>query len=136
MRAAIEKRLKEFLASSDPRLKYHQEAARKHGFLPLYAGWLATLGIRPDGSFVRWEQEDDPETITELSNPYLQRMAICEGAKKYPELRALLPPRPDTAETCNKCDGTGTMRGLSDFVCHCGGAGWIIQDEDTGVSPG
>jgi hypothetical protein len=53
MRGAIETRISEFLAADDPKLEWVKPAARKHAFLPLYVGWVAVLGVRPDGSFVR-----------------------------------------------------------------------------------
>lgn len=136
IRSAVEKRIGEFLASDDPALQWLRDAVREHGFLPLYAGWLSTLGLFPDGSFVRWDQEDDPQAIKKLSNAYLQRLAICQGARKYPELAALIPQRPASAETCSVCGGAGQLRGLPQMICHCGGVGWTIQDEDTGAATG
>ncbi len=136
MRAAIEMRIEEFLASDDPALEWLRDAVREHGFLPLYAGWLSTLGLRPDGSFVRWDQEHDPETLKTLSSAYLQRLAICQGSRKYPELQPLVPQRPASAETCEVCAGAGALPDLSQMICHCGGAGWIIPNEDTGPPTG
>jgi hypothetical protein len=136
IRSAIEARIEEFLASDDPRLTWLREAVREHGFLPLYVGWLSTLGLCPDGSFVRWDQEEDPQTMKTLSNAYLQRLAICQGARTYPELAALIPQRPASAETCSACGGAGDLRGLPQMICQCGGVGWILENEDTGAATG
>src|SRR6266850_2973417 len=110
--------------------------SRRHGFLPLYVGWVAVLGLRPDGSFVRWDHENDRATVKPLSDAYWQRMAICQGTRKYPELRALLPERPATALTCPTCGGSGQMSGAPPVVCQCGGTGWIIPGEQREPSPG
>jgi hypothetical protein len=136
MSEAIERRITELLAADDPELDWLKPAVRAHGFLPLYLGWVAALGLRPDGSFIRWEHEDDPTNVKPLSDAYWQRMAVCQGAKKYPELRALLPERPSTALTCDSCGGSGQMSAAPHVVCSCGGVGWLIPGEPRGPSPG
>ena len=80
------------------------------------------LGIRPDGSFVRWQCEDDPGVVKPLSDPFWERMAICQGVKRYPELASLLPERPSEARECNSCKGTGRIEGLPQW-CICASAG-------------
>src|SRR5689334_16662837 len=110
MRAQIERRIDEFLAADDPTLEWVKSAVRKHAFLPLYLGWVSALGIRPDGAFVRWDHEENPEIVTALLDPYWRRMAVCQGARKYPELGALIPQRPATAQDCDSCGGTGQLR--------------------------
>lgn len=136
MSEAIEKRITELLAADDPELDWVRPAVRAHGFLPLYLGWIAGLGVRPDGSFIRWEHEDDPANVKPLSDAYWQRMAVCQGAKKYPELRALLPERPGSALTCDACGGSGQMSAAPHVVCKCGGVGWLLPGEPRGPSPG
>ena len=136
MRSAIGRRIQEYLASEDPAVDWVRAAVREHEFLPLYVGWLSTLGIRPNGSWVRWDHEDDPTPIKPLANLFLQRMALCEGTKKYPELSVLLPPRPESAHTCEVCGGTGDVRGHPKMICQCGGIGWVIPGEDTGAGIG
>ena len=133
---AIEKRIAEFLATNDPKIEWIKVAVRAHAFLPLYVGWVATLGIRSDGSLVRWDHEDARSQMTRLVDAYWQRMAICYGAKKYPELRALTPARPSAALTCGLCGGTGEVVSDPRLVCRCGGVGWVIPGEEPGPSPG
>jgi len=58
LRSAIERRIQEYLADDDPQLQWAKAAVRKHGFLPLYVGWVAALGIRSDASMVRWDYEE------------------------------------------------------------------------------
>jgi hypothetical protein len=136
MHETIRTRIAELLAASDSELEWVKPAVRAHTFLPLYVGWVASLGIRPDGSFIRWDHDDDRDSVTPLSDAYWQRMAICQGVKKYPELRALLPERPTTALTCEACGGSGQLNAASPVVCRCGGVGWIIPGEQPEPFPG
>jgi hypothetical protein len=136
----IEARIAEYLADDDPRLEWTKAKVREHDFLPLYLGWVAALGIRPDQSFVRWDYEITPERVGPLLEPFLQRLAICEGARKYPELGALLPERPAMALTCQGlCRGSGgriSMPGGTEVICECGGTGWVIPGETLGEATG
>ena len=129
MREAIERRIQEFLGDLNLGIAWVKPAVRGHGFLPLHFGWVAIIGIRPDGSFVRWDYEGDPTVVKALSDPWSERMAICQGAKKYPELAALLPPRPPKARECNSCRGNGTIDALPQVICRCGGVGWVVPGE-------
>lgn len=136
----IEDRIAELLASDDQRRDWLKPAVRRFGFLPLYLGWFTALGIRADGSFVRWDHEDDPDVwrdppvIAPLPEEFLQRLALWQGAKRYPELRALQPARPPHAVTCALCKGEGAGEIHPTFICHCGGCGWMIPDEPHGKS--
>ncbi len=76
----VHRRLDEFLAGPNPQLAWLRVVAAEHEFLPLYIGWTATLGLRPDGTFVRWEQEADPPELEDLSSGSWQRFAIARGA--------------------------------------------------------
>lgn len=136
MRDVIERRMREFLNETDPRYDWVRSAVRTFGFLPLYLGWVAVLGIRPDGSFVRWDNEDDPENIHPLAEPFLRRLALHEGAKRYPELSPLIPLRPANATDCAMCKGAGSIAGLPQTICECGGYGWVIPGEDRGRPTG
>lgn len=130
----IADRIAEFLASEDDRDDWLKPAVRRFGFLPLYRGWSAVLGIRADGSFVRWDHEDDPDVIKPLLEAFLLRLAVWQGAKHYPELRALQPARPPHAVTCADCKGAGEIHPV--LICRCGGCGWMIPDEPHGEDPG
>jgi len=136
MREAIEKRIEEFLARDDARFDWLKDAVRENGFLPLYRGWLSVLGIQPDGSYVRWDHEVDPQVFRPVLEGFLQRLAICEGVKEYPELAVLIPERPVTAQTCEQCGGSGTLAALPDVICVCGGTGWFIPGEPRDTSTG
>jgi hypothetical protein len=132
----IEERIAEFLTDDDPRLGWLRDGVREHRFLPLYLGWLATLGIRPDGSMVSWEQEEEGQPLTPLTDPYYVRMALFQGSLKYPELAARVPARPREAVDCAPCRGTGRLDPRPDVICSCGGLGWTIPGEERDISIG
>jgi hypothetical protein len=126
----------DFLSDGDPKLGWLRQVVREQAFLPLYIGWSATLGIRPDGSMVRWEQERSPPGLEPLLDPYWQRTALCQGMRTYPALGKLLPNRPAVARTCEACGGTGAMQGAAAHViCDCGGIGWVLPGEIRGPAP-
>src|SRR3989442_3263086 len=129
LRAAIERRIRELLTGGDERLEWVRPIVRAQGFLPLYLGWVSAIGIRPDGSFVQWDHDVEPATVKPLHDSYWERMALCEGAKKYPELGALIPTRPVEARTCEACAGTEAIAGAPQIICGCGGLGWVIPGE-------
>ncbi len=131
----IPDRISEFLSQEDGNLHWLRPAVAKHRFLPLYVGWLSTLGITCDGVIVRIDTEPSSQPTPEKS-PFYQRMAIMEGAKKYPEFRNCLPQRPQNAVVCRQCNGVGTVAGAPDLICECAGFGWQVPGEDRGDSPG
>jgi hypothetical protein len=136
MLEAIENRIAEALAADDPTVEWLKPAVRTHRFLPLYLGWSSTLGLRPDGSFVRWDHEASPTELRPLRDGLWRRLAIFQGIKRYPELEALLPARPDEAVPCGACGGSGELAGSPQLVCECGGAGWQIPGEEKVDPPG
>jgi hypothetical protein len=130
----IERRIREFLDADEEPLEWLKPIVRRYHFLPLYLGWISTLGLRPDGSFVRWDHENDPDREYPLGDAFWQRMALHQGMKKYPELTPLLPARPPHAFDCEICKGTGEI--ALPLICDCGGAGWKLPGEPRDPSPG
>lgn len=139
LRDAIGGYIDEYLASEDEGTAWVRKAVREHVFLPVHVGWVAALGIRPDGTVVRWEHEDRPgEAPRAEANPYWQRFVVAEGARKYPALGVLVPARPDHARDCSACGGTGELARTNDGVellCQCGGLGWLLDGEPTSGGP-
>lgn len=128
-RDVIERALAEFLSDPDPRFAWVKQIAAQERFLPLYLGWTEVLGVRPDQRFARWEHEATPPTFTSLKEPYWQRLAICEGVRRFPALTMLMPDRPEAAITCGTCHGAGGFEGRPDLTCACGGLGWLLPGE-------
>src|SRR5207253_9912708 len=107
----------------------HTKYVERFGVLPLYHGWTESLGIRPDGALIRWSTEGEYEGIREVDEPIWLRIALVEGAKRYPILQRHIPARPPSAPTCPTCHGTGSIQQFPTMICQCGGVGWV--DEHT-----
>src|SRR5580765_8576355 len=80
------------------------ESVRRHQALPLFVGWTETLAIREDGVLVRWVTEEWPGA-QEFDDRTWVNLALVQGAVRYPELKGLVPRRPEGAETCPSCSG-------------------------------
>lgn len=128
--------IERYLVGVDSALAWLREIVKVHWFLPLYVGWTAVLGLRPDGSLVRWNIENGDTVPEPLTSPFWSRMALYQGAKLYPEISALLPARPVGARNCAACDGTGAIAGAPEIVCECGGSGWVVEGESRLDPPG
>ena len=85
--------------------------------------------MRPDGELVeiRW----DAVRAELVTSPRWRDYALIAGASTYPELRPLLPKRTPGDAVCDGCEGTGRASAgatFKNFVCKCGGLGWIPSD--------
>ena len=134
-RKLIETTIESVLESDDPGLAWLRRGVRQHGFLPLFLGWTEVLGIRPDGTLIRWRHEEAPSVVVDLVEPYWQRFARAQGASRYADLNTLLPQRSEGAADCDVCGGTGHLTGHPHIVCECGGVGWRILDEQHSPTP-
>jgi hypothetical protein len=120
----------DFLANEKPTKLTRPDMFSKSGILPLTGDWGGCTGIRADGEivFFLWDNPDDVQVETD---PRLRNLAIFQGAKRFPELAMLIPPRPADAVTCGHCDGSGVMPEfpeIENIVCYCGGLGWLPPD--------
>jgi hypothetical protein len=132
MRGAIEHRVAEFLREDDPRLRRLWEMVMTRRALPLYVGWLATIALCPDGTFLERLDETDEEIVRELTDPFWQRIALCAAVQeRYPELAPLLPARPAHSRDCTTCEGGVLPRFPPAVLCLCGGLGWLLPGEPT-----
>ena len=103
--------------------------------LPLFLDMGGCYCIRPNGEIVSFLW-DKPDKLDVETNTRIQNIVLFQGAKKYPELKELLPVRLPDAIECPHCKGTGTLQGLAEhgvtlknIVCYCGGIGWLPQSE-------
>ena len=108
---------------------HHDEAPSVAAFLalPLIRHRGETFGLRPDGEVVRWSTADHCEPYR-ATRPVEDRTdwlsALVEGARRWPEWQALLPPRPSGAAAC-ACVGHARF-GPGGFICPiCCGLGWV-----------
>jgi hypothetical protein len=119
--------------AQDPSSPYHEAAAR-HGALLLYFGWGTDFAIRPDGTVIRIDEVpiDDPSQDLWYANCNWQIVAVVFGARRYPELKLLLPSRPDDALTCPSCSGRGMILiGGKQVLCECHGLGWVVPERES-----
>lgn len=81
-------------------------SARELNVLPLMLDMGGCFAIRSDGEVISFLWENDRD-IRQENDARIRNIALFQGSKKYPELRALIPPRPPEATTCSQCNGTG-----------------------------
>ena len=101
---------------------------RQHDAIYLYGTIGSEAVLLRDGQVRIWSADDWP-----ASEEYTERMATASeriaslvlGARKYAQLRELLPARPDDAPACTRCRGVGFLLGPDGVVCpDCSGLGW------------
>jgi hypothetical protein len=124
--AEIDRCIEAYLTGDDERLEWVRAAVRQHRFLPVYLGWVAVLGLRPDGSVVRWNHDEGDEGPVREIDPFWIRLTLHHAGRDHPRLAALIPPRPPGATDCRACGGSGDVAGLPEMVCECGGLGWRL----------
>jgi len=123
----IEARLSDYIRSPNTPTDL-RGLAQTLGALPIYADLGGCLLIRPNCELLEVEWDDDSEP-TNLIEPRERSVALVLGAEKYPELSALLPPRPADVRDCVHCGGKGRIH-LPEIdappLCGpCGARGWI-----------
>jgi hypothetical protein len=117
--------------------------AKKHKALPVHSDAAGLLLLRPDGQVL--EVGFDPAASTAAAEldgttertpfygvpkpagSYRWLLAYMKAAKRFPELRVLLPSRPKYADDCRQCRGSGVLHEPARLsLCPtCNGLGWI-----------
>jgi hypothetical protein len=68
--------------------------------------------------------DSEQKTVEPVANDW-RIVSFVRAARKFPELRSLLPVRPEDAVTCPKCGGTGFR--FEKFGCgECRETGWVL----------
>jgi hypothetical protein len=128
--AFISDAVESLLSDPPPTMRWQLDQVRRHHALPLVFSWTATIGIRADGTLVRWETESLDLDVNELEDgTWTRTLALAEASRTYPELAGLRPPRPPDATTCDPCKGAGWIQlqfesGKGEVYCKCAGLGW------------
>jgi hypothetical protein len=127
LKEQIQLRIDELIASTDPDPADLRRMARLMKALPIYADMGGCIALRTDGSFVflDWETEKTSEEFDQQ----FKIVALVNGSEKYPELKVLLPARPEGANDCEDCNGIGRpiIEGQvfkQAFCGKCWGLGW------------
>jgi len=113
----IRRRLAEYL--SDPASEHH-DVARRFDALPVYADMGGTLFITP--SLLVLSMKSDEIVLTEESAAEWKFIALVAATERFPELKPMLPARPDGEPDCAVCAGTGRLYGARCGSCF--GLGW------------
>jgi hypothetical protein len=131
LRDVIETLVDWWLATPQPghSEKLHQ-VVQQIGALPVPFDWNATHFLRPDGEILVLDDESKEGPQVEHDGR-CRLCALVQAASKYPELRPLLPARPEGTPDCKDCGGAGSFRvvaGGKEFRAGCGaccGLGWV-----------
>jgi ABC-type transport system involved in multi-copper enzyme maturation permease subunit len=101
--------------------------AKRHDALPVHSDPGGFLLLRADGQVL--EVARGQESLAKPANSYRWLVARVSAARRYPELRVLLPRRPKHAENCPQCGGSGLDQNPESpgkALCRsCTGLGWI-----------
>jgi len=128
LEAAVNERLRAYLAGTWPDPLGLRALVAKFGALPLITDWGGCYAMQLDGEIVTYEWEE-PHRLAVLRDEQLRRTALFQGSRKYPELTPLVPARPSAATDCPSCGGTGVVvikgQSLPNVICTCGGLGWV-----------
>lgn len=123
-----EEKLQEFLSETTPDLMDMRLRARELNALPLTCDMGGCFAIRANGEIISflWDYQD----VRQETDARIRNIALFQGSKKYPELKALIPPRSPESKDCSYCNGTGiepmsAKLHLDNIVCYCGGLGWL-----------
>ncbi|MGE0128833.1 MAG: hypothetical protein AB7U82_12200 [Blastocatellales bacterium] len=135
----IARLLKEFLAESAPSQLDLRRIAAEANALPLFTEMGGVYAINTHGDIISFSW-DSLELPKEETDPRIRNIVLFQGSKKYPEIRCLIPEKPDDARICPHCQGTGiepfsAKHNVDGVVCYCGGLGWIPkEDAERGAS--
>lgn len=122
--AFIAARIAGFPAEADEPLRWLSRYVAEFGALPLYLGWLESIGIRPDGEVVSWSTESDYAGVRPVEDRTWLLSALVAACKRYPELLGLLPAREPGAVDC-RCHNHPLLASGKVLCGECGGVGWL-----------
>ena len=123
--AIIKERIERCVAGEDGHHISMDDLAREHGAIALFGTIGYIWGLRPDGTL--WQIDQDFGLPFEQLAEEWEINAIVYGIDRYPWLNALLPVRPEFANTCLVCDGRAKFKATVGYiVCSaCHGLGWV-----------
>lgn len=127
--ALIRKLIADYIIGSAPDPNNVRQLVAQKKVLPLVLDMGGVVTLDPGGHILSFLWDDTEHPRLE-SDPRIRNVALFQGSKKYPELKDLLPAKPDDARICPSCGGTGidpaaAKLDVDNIVCYCGGLGWI-----------
>ena len=103
------------------------EIARERQALPVCTKPGLTMFLHPGGTVLTHIGDFGAE-VDATDDPGWRWIAAIEAKELYPELRILIPDRPDNAPTCPACKGSGQLSFPAENPSRCGtcwGLGWL-----------
>ena len=128
----IQQLLGQFQADSAPDPLGLRQIVKRSHVLPLFLDMGGCFAVRPSGEIISFGW-DTPDEIRVETNPRIRNLVLYQGSKKYPALRGFVPLRPSDAVECPHSKGKGELPepfGQRNFVCYCGGLGWLPPGDD------
>jgi hypothetical protein len=117
----LQRRVTEYL--SDPAAEFRDVATRFNA-LPVYSDVGGTLFVTPSLQIL--SMRSDETVVVEEHAPQWKLVALIAAAERFPELKQLLPVRPNGVSVCSICLGTGRVeQGLRCGACF--GLGWPAE---------
>lgn len=117
--------------ATEPYHHWEARAVAEFAALPLIRHWFETFGLRADGEVVRWSTDghDTYPGVRPVAERYDWLSALVEGARRWPELRSVLPVRPPAARDC-MCVGHPSFAPGKLLCPECCGLRWVAQDAE------
>lgn len=133
----ISSTLKDFITNNEPFILNLEtpidlrKVAEKLNFLPVTLNFFDAYGIDLDGNVVYTDLYKVDLKLNLVTDSFIRRSILCQTAKKFPELKELLPKRPKHSIDCAECSGSGIHPFNAELnfeheaiICACGGLGW------------
>jgi hypothetical protein len=122
--AYVAARVASFSEESLATQKWAAPFVAEFGALPLYFGWWATIGLKPDGEIVEWSTEGEYVGTRPVEERFFWLSGLVNASRQYPELRQILPERPANAVDCQHLAHPWFAEGK--VICpECCGLGWV-----------
>ena len=126
------RRLETILKDPDAFPEWKVEVVRRTSGLPVYADPGGVIVLTLSGDFVGYGW--DSAAVTPVVEDIWIAVALSALGRQYPELRELLPERPDEACPCPDCSGSGWLMNGSLFCGQCRGFGWRAEPAEPALS--
>jgi hypothetical protein len=122
--AFITDRVRQFAVEAPAQVRWLAPFVAEFGALPVYLGWIETIGIRPDGEVIRWSTEGEYPGARPVEDRTWLMTGLVEGSRRYAELLPLVPVRVPDADDC-QCRGHPLFAAGRVIGGTCGGLGWL-----------
>lgn len=102
---------------------------KEHNALVLHSTIIYMWGLQPDGHIVCLDHEAFSQPVDPEDDPLTRFAAIVHGARRHPELCALVPVPPKGTAPCLSCNTLGYPQDAAggNWCMSCNGLGWVIR---------